>query len=585
MNRGLKISAQLTLPVDFVTKTCGILAQRRKGKTYTASVMAEELVALQQPFVALDPTGAWWGLRSSADGKRAGLPVVIIGGRHGDVPVSRTDGKFVADLVVDNPGYYVIDFSHFESNESERQFATDFMERLYRVKGQEGKDFPMHLFVDEADRFAPQRPQPGDQRMLGATEAIVRRGGLRGLGTTLVSQRAAVVNKNVLEQVDILVLLRTVGPNDRKAVDDYVVSHGTDEERKALKESMSSLGLGEAWIWEPGADEPLFNRVQIRERKTFNSSATPKPGEVRIEPKRLADVDIDQLRERMTHAIEKAQADDPKVLRKIIAELKRQIAEAEMETRTVEVEVEVAVIPQAMLDWLGDLDAWRGIMANEAQALREVMGNAPKWPPPGLSADGTPVSGIRTQTRTPEGTKEPVKPVPSQFAPVAKKDNLMNRFKPDDGVLTGPQRKLLTVLATYGPRTKTQLALQAGYSKGGGAFNNPLGKLRSQEYVTRGEPITITEEGLSALGEYTPLPTGEDLLDHWLNQLPGPPKKLLASLAYEGPATRAELAARTGYSVGGGAFNNPLGKLRTLELVARGEPVQLTDDFRDAIGM
>src|SRR2546430_1759753 len=99
----LHISKHLSLPIDFATKTVAILAQRRKGKTYTASVIAEEMVAAKQPFVALDPTGAWWGLRASADGKSDGLPVVILGGQHGDVPLERTGGRLVADLVVDEP--------------------------------------------------------------------------------------------------------------------------------------------------------------------------------------------------------------------------------------------------------------------------------------------------------------------------------------------------------------------------------------------------------------------------------------------------------------------------------------------------
>jgi DNA helicase HerA-like ATPase len=141
------------------------------------------------------------------------------------VPLERTAGKQIADLVVEHPGYYVLDFSHFESKEAERQLATDFAERFYRRKGQ--AKAPMHLFVDEADMFVPQRSPSGDQRMLGAFESIVRRGGIRGIGTTLISQRAAVVNKNVLEQIDVLIVLRTLGPNDQKAIKGYVKANGT----------------------------------------------------------------------------------------------------------------------------------------------------------------------------------------------------------------------------------------------------------------------------------------------------------------------------------------------------------------------
>lgn len=103
------------LSPEDVTRTTAILALRRVGKTYTASVIAEEMYDARVPWVVLDPTGAWWGMRSRADGKDSGLPVVILGGAHGDVPLEETAGKFVAELVLDEPGWYIIDFSLFES--------------------------------------------------------------------------------------------------------------------------------------------------------------------------------------------------------------------------------------------------------------------------------------------------------------------------------------------------------------------------------------------------------------------------------------------------------------------------------------
>ena len=88
MNKNtINLSPELSLPKDFVTQTAAILAKRRVGKTYTGSVLAEEMIKLGLPFVALDPTGAWWGLCSSADGQKEGLPVVVIGGAHGHIPL------------------------------------------------------------------------------------------------------------------------------------------------------------------------------------------------------------------------------------------------------------------------------------------------------------------------------------------------------------------------------------------------------------------------------------------------------------------------------------------------------------------
>jgi hypothetical protein len=160
------------------------------------------------------------------------------------------------------------------------------------------------------------------------------------------------------------------------------------------------------------------------------------------------------------------------------------------------------------------------------------------------------------------------------------------------GEINGPMRKLLRVLATYGPRTKRQLAMQSGYSENGGAFANPLGKLRSMGYVTKGSPIEITAEGKEALGEYEALPTGQDLINHWMSSkaMSGPMAKILGLLIdawFEGVGPRGfdkeTLAIEAGYAPNGGAFNNPLGALRTLGLVAKGTPIMLTDEFAEAI--
>ena len=238
------------LPAEAVTQTFAILAKRRVGKTYTASVMAEEFVAARLPFIALDPTGAWWGLRASADGKGPGLPVVVIGGKHGDLPLEPESGKLIADLVVDHPGYYILDLSLTKSNAEQDRFATDFAERLYRRKQQERS--PLHLFVDECDAFIPQRPYRGQERMLGAVEDLVRRGRARGIGVTLVTQRSAVLNKDVLTQIEVLVVLRTISPQDRKALDEWIAArdrHDAAHGRPGVCPDVSSRGVGRGGAW------------------------------------------------------------------------------------------------------------------------------------------------------------------------------------------------------------------------------------------------------------------------------------------------------------------------------------------------
>ena len=141
----LHISPDLAFPVEAVTQTFGILSVRGAGKSNCGAAMAEEMFRAKLPFVAVDPVGAWWGLRSSADGKGTGLAIPIFGGRHADVPLERGAGQVIADLVVDERLSCVVDVSEFSEGDKIR-FLTDFAERLYR-RNQD----PLHLFLEEAD--------------------------------------------------------------------------------------------------------------------------------------------------------------------------------------------------------------------------------------------------------------------------------------------------------------------------------------------------------------------------------------------------------------------------------------------------
>lgn len=70
----IKISGNLSLPLDLVTQTIAILAKRRAGKSYTMRRLVEQLFNAGQQVVLVDPKGDQWGIRSSADGKKPGLP-------------------------------------------------------------------------------------------------------------------------------------------------------------------------------------------------------------------------------------------------------------------------------------------------------------------------------------------------------------------------------------------------------------------------------------------------------------------------------------------------------------------------------
>jgi hypothetical protein len=413
------------------------------------------------------------------------------------------------------------------------------------------------LIVDEADAFAPQRPQPGQQTMLGAFEAIARRGRIRGLGITLITQRPAVLNKNVLTQVEMLIVLQMTAPQDRAAILEWVQGNGTQEQWKELLASLASLEKGEAWVWSPSWLR-IFVKVHIRRRTTFDSSKTPEVGDVIAAPQRLADVDIEALRERLASSIEKTKADDPKALRQQIGDLKRELAAKPKPVAATERVVERVEIPVLTDDQATELRFAIQRMADtgaELMRMAETIGSA-------LARVG----------RTPP--TQAASPVAPKVPPASSSPRLIEPSMPNNK-LSLAERKILTVLCQYaGGRGKSQIAKLSGYAVGGGGFGNALGALRSKGYIEGRDPIDVTYAGRLALGSWDPLPTGSALIEHWMAQLGKAERMILQALvdAYPKALSKDELGSATGYQSSGGGFNNALGHLRTLELIdGRGE--------------
>ncbi len=259
----------------------------------------------------------------SIDGKHEGYPVVVFGGDRGDVPLTESMGAQVADVIVERTLSAVIDLSTM-SKSAARRFATAFAERIYEAKQPEAKRTPLHLFVDEADLFMPQRVQPDQARMLGAFESFPRRGRVRGFGVTMITQRPATLNKDCLTQCEVLITLQITGPQDRKAVLEWVEAHDDGNHRAEFLQSLASLKRGEAWVWSPSWLN-IFQRVQVRQRQTYDSSRTPTVGHKSTAPKHLAPVDLVALRADLKQVIEQQEQNDPAKLKARISALEREL--------------------------------------------------------------------------------------------------------------------------------------------------------------------------------------------------------------------------------------------------------------------
>lgn len=538
----LTISSDLHIPLEAVTQTFGVLGKRGVGKTYTANVLVEELLKAGMHVVVIDPLDAWWGLRSSADGESEGLPVVIFGGAHGDLPLEATAGTIIADVVVEQRLSVVLSLRHL-SKTKQRQFVAEFCERLYHRKGEDQYREPLHVAIDEADAFIPQRVAGDTARVMGAVDDLVRRGRSSGLGVTVITQRAAVIHKDVLTQIEVLVALRTVSPQDRKALDGWIEAHDAHDQRSEFMGSLASLPIGTAWFWSPGW-LGKFQKVKVRTRETFDSSATPSFGETIHAPTAVAEVDLDAVRELIAETIERAEADDPKILKRRISELEAQLTAQQPVVERIEV-------PALSDDLVDDLQR----LGNDIACFGHKILTALEQ-----------VSHRQLPT--------PVRLTPqSDHGKAPKRSKSVRQPALDLGLRAG-ERRMLQCVDRLDPQslTRQQLATLSGFAVKGGTFSTYFGNLKRKGLIEESaDGINITVAGMDELGDeaLTVPSTTDELVAMWGDSLRAGERTMLETLVFIYPQSisRESLGQQTGYTVSGGTFNTYLGKLRRNGLV------------------
>lgn len=264
------MASRLPIPEKALADCGAILGRRGAGKSGTGRVLLEHELDLGHRCCVLDPKGDWYGIRARKDGKPSRFAVPVFGGAHADVPIDDSMGAQLGEIVATSSTSCVVDLSGF-SVAGMRRFTTAFAEALFFHNRQ-----PLTLFVDEADQLAPQRVAADQAKLLHNMEALIRQGRQRGIFMWMLTQRPAVINKNLLSQAETLVAMKMTGPQDRKAIRDWMDAHDPVQAQR-VENDLAKLEVGQAWAWVPGAD--FLQRVQFPLFETYDSGRTPQHGE------------------------------------------------------------------------------------------------------------------------------------------------------------------------------------------------------------------------------------------------------------------------------------------------------------------
>lgn len=576
----LRIADDLSLPLDWMSLSTVVYGARGAGKTTLGSVVAEEVFRQHQRFCAIDLKGDWWGLKSSTDGKEPGIPVVIFGGDHADLPLEPDAGAYIAETIAALEQPTILDLENLSKGKQLR-FLGAFFERLYDRNRE-----PLLLILDEAQRYAPQRPMnPEATVCLGAVEDLVKLGRKHGIGPMLLTQRGSGLNKEVSELCDMLVAFRTPGPLDQDRVKDWLDANATREQRDQVMSQLAKLDTGTAIFASGHPALRVFQVAAVRPRDTFDSSATPKIGQRRREPKILAQGDLEALKDRMSEAIERAKAEDPKELRKEIARLRAELAaKPKIETETVERIVREPFIPDEVRTLAGEATKIGEALVS---ALHDLTGSLTTDPP--KKADVIPIRPPTSEARLERDLQRSIERENGKhFKPSA--PDAKPGFQPDGSFvyeLSRGEKAFLNILAQYPQgRSKSQLAVLAGYSPKSGGNDQILANLRKMGAIDgKASLLTITEDGRGFLGkDFEPLPTGAELREYWMtNALLSTGAKTFLRLlieAYPESLSKAELAESAGYSPKSGGNDQILADLRRRDLITgTAAALRVSDDL------
>lgn len=528
---GLKLD-----PTALGSQGNAILGIRDSGKTYTATMLAEQLFDAGVPFVTFDPIGIWRFMR--VPGKGRGYPIVVAGGQEGDLPLTIAGAPEIVRAAMANGVSLVIDLFNINLSKADwKRIVTACVRVLLHENHKHGL---RHVFIEEAAEFAPQRIGPDQGVVYAEIEKLARMGGNSRLGYTLINQRAEEVNKAVLELCDNLFLHRQKGRNSLTALSKWL-DIGNVVEHKEIIASLPTLPTGECWAWLQGSETPA--RVKVPAKSSFHPDRRVMRGDDKEVTKRAVDVGsfVATMRGTLQDIEQEATTLD---------ELKAANARLQREIKAANKRAELAGVPEA--------EVQSRIRAAVAEARKQA-------PPPAnnsreiqyalarIKDAAKALEEIPTGSQTGNGSV-PVRAAPSRHAPraVAARPAAAVASAAGHAGLPAGERAILIACAQHQPSgcTKEQLAILTGYKRS--TRDAYIKRLRDRGLVAEeGAQVVATPDGIAALGSaFEPLPTGSALRTHWLERLPRGESMILRILCDTFPESmpRDELSVLTGFA-------------------------------------
>jgi hypothetical protein len=352
---------------DLIGKCIAVLGITGFGKTNTAAVLIEELLSQGLPLTIVDIESEYYGLKQSYQ--------VLVAGRsiHAEVPLEMSNAASLAEISIRRGISVILDLADYTQDEAST-ILTRYFKRLWEVASIERK--PYEIVLEECHEWIPQSVSTPLKQIL---TRIALRGRKRGLGTILLSQRSAKVEKDVLTQASLLFLHKVMHPTDMRVYKEVIPLPG--QEVEAL---VNSLQVGQALL----VDQRGVQAVHLRQRHTYHAGDTPAFG---IEQPPLLRID-EQLLGELQALLGAAQQEDQSeaLLLKRIRTLEQTLAEKEAEIETLRRENDL--LSRLRVEFADDVPGLPTTLEIEQAVIKRLVAEGKLVQPVPVASPSTPAA-------------------------------------------------------------------------------------------------------------------------------------------------------------------------------------------------
>lgn len=447
----------------------------------------------------------------------------ILAGSEGDTPADPRNAAFLARWLLEERVSCIIDLYELHPQERKR-FVKLFLESM--VNAPKSLWHPVMVFLDEAHIYAPEK---GQSEALDAVIGLASLGRKREFCAVLATQRISKLHKDVAAECNNKLVGRTGLDIDMKRASDDL-GFTSKEQYYSLR----TLAPGEFFAYGPA----LFNEVKkitVGEVKTTHKrsgkSAThvaPPSDKMKEALKKLSTLPAEAKKEAQTVAELKAEIGGYK---RELSTLKRQKPEVDpnaiqqaVERALVKQAREVAVLKKKEAErFKRQINSFGSLVLKVKQAASALPDTLPFMQ--NEIEEGFPVLPEKYAT-------ELVHKVSQEYLDKSiGKMTIDALLSPPPLTSMGQGEKKILIAASQYPEgaNKDQLTVLTGFKRS--TRDAYIARLRAKGFITDDGVVKATEAGVEALGsDYTPLPTGAELIEYWKRELPEGERKIFEVL-------------------------------------------------------